>query len=61
MDLSAGIFTEIIRRMEERHAMEGDRHFLEEELKFVYHGEALTTTRDAWKRKSTLYMCAVGC
>ena len=33
--LSAGIFSEIIRRMDERHAMAGDRFFLEEELKFV--------------------------
>ena len=41
VDLSAGIFTEIIRRMEERHAMEGDRHFLEEELKFVLNDMVL--------------------
>lgn len=33
--LSAGIFSEIIRRMDERNAMVGDRFFLEEELKFV--------------------------
>ena len=33
--LSAGIFSEIIRRMDERHAMVGERYFLEEELKFV--------------------------
>ena len=41
VDLSAGIFTEIIRRMDERHAMEGDRHFLEEELKFVLNDMVL--------------------
>lgn len=41
VDLSAGIFAEIIRRMEDRHAMEGDRHFLEEELKFVLNDMVL--------------------
>lgn len=39
--LSAGIFSEIIRRMEERHAMVGERYFLEEELKFVLNDMVL--------------------
>ena len=39
--LSAGIFSEIIRRMDERHAMVGERYFLEEELKFVLNDMVL--------------------
>ena len=39
--LSAGIFAEIIRRMDERHAMVGERYFLEEELKFVLNDMVL--------------------
>ena len=39
--LSAGIFSEIIRRMDERHAMVGERFFLEEELKFVLNDMVL--------------------
>ena len=41
VELSAGIFSEIIRRMGERHAMVGDRYFLEEELKFVLNDMVL--------------------